>query len=194
VEDDTNPPANTTGRPFGQIYPGLLVSNGGFDGANRLVGIPSDVINRLISEASIGLAMGSVPPASLGDYDRDADVDGGDFLVWQRRLGDVIPEGTSADGSQNGVIDAGDLSIWAAQFATPRMPPTEGTTNFSIVTTESSFGHPLSSPTLNFDWSAPILPATVPEPGCLRLWILAILSTWTRAAGRMARSGAKSVC
>jgi hypothetical protein len=184
LEDNTDPPDNTTGRPFGVLYPGLLVSNGGFDGANRITGIPVDAINRLISGASIGLAMGSVPPASLGDYDRDDDVDGTDFLVWQRQLGGIVPEGIGADGSRNGVIDADDLSIWVAEYGSPPPSPTEGTTNFSIVTTEDSFGHPLSSPALNFNWSAPSPSAAAPEPSCLSLWVLAIFLIRSTSADR----------
>jgi hypothetical protein len=189
-EDNTDPPDNTTGLPFGVLHPGLLVSNGGFDGANRIVGIPVDAVNRLISGASIGLAMGSVPPPTPelpGDYDGDADVDGTDFLVWQRQLGDTVQEGIGADGSRNGVIDAEDLSIWASNYGSPPLLPTEGATNFSIATTENAFSHPLSSPTLNFDWSAPTPFAAVPESSSLNLWVLAIFlirigRRWTELA------------
>ncbi|TWU28478.1 LamG domain-containing protein [Bythopirellula polymerisocia] len=42
----------------------------------------------------------------LGDYDQDGDVDGHDFLVWQR------------GGSPNGT-GSGDLALWQAQYGTP---------------------------------------------------------------------------
>ena len=48
-----------------------------------------------------------------GDYDADADVDGNDFLAWQRGLGGApSPAGTGADGNGNGRIDAADLAVW----------------------------------------------------------------------------------
>ncbi|NOZ73673.1 MAG: PEP-CTERM sorting domain-containing protein, partial [Chloroflexi bacterium] len=43
------------------------------------------------------------PPAGPGDYDADGDVDGNDFLVWQR------------GGSPNGAI-AGDLQEWETNY------------------------------------------------------------------------------
>ncbi len=184
-EDDADPPENTTGRPFGVLYPGLLVSNGGFDGANRIIEIPIDTINRLISGQSIGLAMGSVaPPAATraGDYDGDHDIDGADLLVWQQQLGDSVLEGTGADGTGDGVIDEKDLVIWTANFGLPPLLPTEGVTNFSITTTENAFTHPLSSPTLNFDWSAPEPLPAAPEPSslCLCLFSLLLISRAVR--------------
>jgi hypothetical protein len=42
------------------------------------------------------------PPTTPGDFDDDLDVDGQDFLLWQRGLG--------------GAFDAGDLTDWKANF------------------------------------------------------------------------------
>ena len=49
-----------------------------------------------------------------GDYDHDVDVDGNDFLVWQRTLG--ASGGPAADGSLNGVVDGSDLDVWRQNF------------------------------------------------------------------------------
>lgn len=191
-EDDTDPPDNTSGNPFGVLYPGKLVSNGGFDGANRVVGIPATTIDRLISGQSIGLAMGSVAPrlsASDGDYDGDNDVDGHDFLIWQQQLGAEVEIGVGADGSEDGLVDASDLQVWESNFGLLAPLPTEGTTNFSIHTTES-FLSPGSAPTLNFDWSAPaISTASVPEPSSNWLGITTFLSMRLWPARRGAFSG-----
>jgi len=51
---------------------------------------------------------------SSGDYDADGDVDGADFLVWQRELGSTAS--LAADGSGNGVVDAADLALWRLSF------------------------------------------------------------------------------
>ena len=56
--------------------------------------------------------------ASNADYDDDTDVDGNDFLLWQRQLGATVPNGTGADGSGNGLVDAADLALWRTQFGT----------------------------------------------------------------------------
>lgn len=54
-----------------------------------------------------------------GDYDRDAAVDGSDFLLWQRQLGQSVPVAfASADGSGDLQITAKDLQIWEDYFGT----------------------------------------------------------------------------
>jgi hypothetical protein len=50
-----------------------------------------------------------------GDYDGDSDVDGADFLTWQRQFGGP----GSADGSGNGVVDGADLQIWKNNLPGP---------------------------------------------------------------------------
>lgn len=46
-------------------------------------------------------------PAVSADFDGDSDVDGADFLLWQRGLGDSDSDGQS---------DAVDLGVWKAEF------------------------------------------------------------------------------
>jgi hypothetical protein len=46
----------------------------------------------------------------LGDYDLDADVDGLDFLTWQRTFG--ADWDLEADGNANAIVDGGDLAVW----------------------------------------------------------------------------------
>ncbi|RIK83868.1 MAG: hypothetical protein DCC67_05590 [Planctomycetota bacterium] len=58
-------------------------------------------------------------PAEDADFDNDGDVDGEDFLVWQRGFG---PTGTNATGDANGdnAVTAADLEVWKGKFgATP---------------------------------------------------------------------------
>jgi hypothetical protein len=51
------------------------------------------------------------------DFDGDGDIDGADFLTWQRGVGTA---GTQAQGNADGqgLIDGADLAIWEAQFGT----------------------------------------------------------------------------
>jgi hypothetical protein len=51
-----------------------------------------------------------------GDYDEDGDVDGADFMLWQRSLGAVVPSGTGADGDGNGRVEQADLAPWKVRF------------------------------------------------------------------------------
>jgi hypothetical protein len=51
---------------------------------------------------------------TAGDYDWDSDVDGNDFLQWQRTLGSSV--NLAADGNHNRVVDGADLSAWKDNF------------------------------------------------------------------------------
>lgn len=57
----------------------------------------------------------NVTAGLAGDFDADGDVDGGDFLRWQRELG-ATGAYPPADGSLSGSVDAADLEIWRSQF------------------------------------------------------------------------------
>jgi hypothetical protein len=59
---------------------------------------------------------GDIGPASSADYNDDGQVDGADFLVWQRTLAQTVAASTGADGSGNGVIDRLDLAVWTSHF------------------------------------------------------------------------------
>jgi len=58
-----------------------------------------------------------VVPTEDADFDGDNDVDGADFLTWQRGLG-TASGATLAQGDANGdgAITGADLTIWRAQF------------------------------------------------------------------------------
>jgi hypothetical protein len=61
-----------------------------------------------------------------GDYDGDADVDGNDFLQWQRYLGRTNTGATGdplPDGDQDGNVDGDDLAIWRDNFGAGAEPP-----------------------------------------------------------------------
>ena len=56
-----------------------------------------------------------VPPANDADFDNDSDVDGNDFLIWQRGLG-VGTTNETGDANDDGAVDAADLAIWRGDF------------------------------------------------------------------------------
>ena len=75
------------------------------------------------SLAGVILTQTSVPPTNdpNADFDSDGDVDGSDFLAWQRGFGSDAGSGNvapQASGNANGdqAIDADDLTIWQEQF------------------------------------------------------------------------------
>lgn len=76
-----------------------------------------EVAEKLIAlETSAARALlDSIAPS--GDY--DADVDGADFLIWQRQLGatGLFPVNTlGADGNADGIVDFKDLAEWQDYF------------------------------------------------------------------------------
>jgi hypothetical protein len=60
-------------------------------------------------------------PTDDADFDGDGDVDGQDFLTWQRGLGG---DPTLANGNANGdgAIDGADLAVWRNQFGLASVP------------------------------------------------------------------------
>jgi hypothetical protein len=59
----------------------------------------------------------AAPSTLSADFDSDLDVDGGDFLIWQRGLGSGA-EHELGDANGDGVVDAIDLAAWNVQFGT----------------------------------------------------------------------------
>jgi hypothetical protein len=73
--------------------------------------------------ASEGLAALTAVPTLYhppGDYDRNAFVNGGDLLVWQRKVG--LNENVQADGTGDGIVDGLDLAFWQERFGAPLAP------------------------------------------------------------------------
>ena len=69
-----------------------------------------------------------------GDYDRDLDVDGADFLEWQRQNGSVVMKYHGADGNGDGRIDAADFTVWTDNFGAGGIPAntTPGTISAAV--------------------------------------------------------------
>jgi hypothetical protein len=105
---ETNFLGSTTLAPGGQVTLGNLFTTGGMQTVAGRYSTSDGLINVLDVEYSTG--------GVAGDYDGDSDVDGADFLFWQRTLGTTVTPGTGADGDGNGTVDAGDLTVWRTNF------------------------------------------------------------------------------
>ena len=59
-------------------------------------------------------------PAGSADFDGDGDVDGRDFLAWQRGYGITAPNATKGDGDADDDtdVDGDDLVVWQDQYGT----------------------------------------------------------------------------
>lgn len=72
-----------------------------------------------VGEAQFAAGLTAINAAAglAGDYDVDGDVDGADFVRWQRSLGTTAagPNYAPADGSLDGVVGAEDLAVWRSQ-------------------------------------------------------------------------------
>lgn len=57
------------------------------------------------------------PVAYQGDYDVDFDVDGADFLIWQRQYGSIAASSFfGADGNGDGIVNAADYTVWRDNY------------------------------------------------------------------------------
>ncbi|MBA3480579.1 MAG: DUF1559 domain-containing protein [Pirellulales bacterium] len=67
--------------------------------------------------ATLDIDYSILPEGLAGDFDRDGDVDGGDFLKWQQDLGSPVGSaGEGADANGNQVVDGPDLDYWTGNF------------------------------------------------------------------------------
>jgi hypothetical protein len=69
-----------------------------------------------------GIFVVDPPAADSADFDGDNDVDGVDFLTWQRGFGGTTADGGDANGDN--MVDAADFQIWQDQFGTTGLPGT----------------------------------------------------------------------
>ncbi|QEG36386.1 glycoside hydrolase family 5 protein [Bythopirellula goksoeyrii] len=87
-----------------------------FNGINPFTGIDdgfeSAYVSPLVREIDV---LGSLSVVDSADFDADNDVDGNDFLIWQRNYltGDTLAEG---DANSDGLVNEVDLAIWQNQY------------------------------------------------------------------------------
>ena len=76
-----------------------------------------DDFDWIIDNFTVEVIGSNEPGGDDADFDGDGDVDGRDFLTWQRGLGLTgQPNKSTGDANGNGTVDAADLAVWRAQF------------------------------------------------------------------------------
>jgi hypothetical protein len=143
------------------------------------IGDPSSPTNWRASYY-IGGSPGSsgAAPATPGDFDADDDVDGADFLAWQRGLGTPALKAGAAQGDADGDrdVDAADLGLWASNFGAPP----GGITAAAPVSTPALSAATVSSAAID----AILVPALLAD----NEWILSLASS-PPASGNSPRRG-----
>ncbi len=101
---------------------GVQYANTGTGAQVVTFGFPFETITTAANRTAVmdrvleyfGFALVVVP---TGDFDDDGDVDGADFLLWQRGLG-TMPNAAPGQGDSNldGTVDAADLAVWSGQY------------------------------------------------------------------------------
>jgi hypothetical protein len=60
--------------------------------------------------------VGRISSRLVGDYNRDGQVDGANYVLWRRGQRDSVSAFTGADGNGDGVVNSDDYAIWRANF------------------------------------------------------------------------------
>ena len=90
--------------------------------ASLLAGVAHDAAsNPSLASTSTDNTVTFSPLLPDADFDGDGDIDGRDFLAWQRGYGIQAPNATKADGDADNDldVDGDDLAVWQDQYGTP---------------------------------------------------------------------------
>jgi hypothetical protein len=92
------------------------------------IGTNEDSISTVtISVDKMRIISEPMPEVDSADFDDDGDIDGADFLTWQRGLGTTgTATPSQGDANNDGSVTADDLAIWKAQFGLPAAGPAVG--------------------------------------------------------------------
>lgn len=105
--------AGTTGQNLEGLTLGPRLANGNW----LLVGVVDNAKTNQEDFNDNRLVVFELSPNKSGDFDNDGDVDGRDFLAWQRGFGKSIGAfHADGDADRDGDVDADDLGIWQTNF------------------------------------------------------------------------------
>ncbi len=136
---------NQTGSPASPLDPQLapLANNGGPTETHALVAgspaidsgypaaTPGTEATQIYDQRGVGydrvndgrIDIGAIEvqdaTTSSADFNEDGDIDGSDFLAWQRGFGTPAAGLADGDADGDGDVDAADLGVWGNQFGTP---------------------------------------------------------------------------
>jgi len=121
-----------------------------------------------VGNGRIDIGAYEVQITAPADFDQDVDVDGADFLAWQRGFG--TSNASPSDGDANGdqTVDAADLAVWQGQF---------GQTVSSIVA--ASTAPPLAPVQASIEPVGPVEVANVVELAAISVQPLAVSSPFS---------------
>ena len=105
----------------------LLVINGGNqDVVYRYANARDTISGSLAAAATLplttansspsGLAAFAISSSSSADFDADGDIDGADFLAWQRGFGLANAKRIDGDADDDGDVDGADVAEWEATY------------------------------------------------------------------------------
>ena len=177
------------GGGFGQNLEGLSVGPRLPNGDWILLGVVDD--GDPVSNNTI-VSLLATPSTSLpfdpdtADFDQDSDIDGADFLAWQRGFAVATLAGLSdGDANHDGLVTGADLAIWGDQFGqgrgavAPDFDADNDVDGNDFLVWQRKFGTGTDSDDLAV-WQAQFGAAAqlaalraVPEPGALALLLLA---------------------
>ncbi|NOZ41233.1 MAG: PEP-CTERM sorting domain-containing protein [Planctomycetes bacterium] len=116
----TGPAGGGNGQNLEGLTLGPRLPNGDF----ILLGVVDDGTSDPLSSNTV-VSLIATPSTAIpldpetGDFNQDEDVDGADFLAWQRGSSLATLAGLSdGDGNRNGTVTGADLTIWENQYGT----------------------------------------------------------------------------
>lgn len=110
----------------GWVVGGLGTIRNTIDGGLTWQGQSSGTFSDLLDVATFTL------PARP-DFDVDGNVDGADFLIWQRGVGRINASFEQGDASEDGLVDEDDLLEWNSAFASVRGTSVPEPTTLALV-------------------------------------------------------------
>jgi hypothetical protein len=104
----------STGQNLEGLTMGPRLANGNW----LLVGVVDNAKSNQEDFNDNRLVVFELSPKKSADFDDDGDVDGQDFLSWQRRFGKSIGAlHSDGDADRDGDVDVDDLGVWQTNYA-----------------------------------------------------------------------------